>query len=65
MTIGELSTHIASLPVWSCGIIKADGFDFAVFESSEKKQTTEAILELFTKRSNEVEQVVFRNQTCN
>ena len=55
MTLGKLATHIANLPVWFGRIINADGFDFALSGSTEKKETTQAILELFTQRLNEAE----------
>lgn len=58
MTIGKLATHLADLPVWFERIINADGFDFATSGRSEKKETTEAILDQFQKRLNEAEQVL-------
>ena len=58
MTIGRLATHIADLPIWFGRILNADGFDFASSGSSEKKETTEAILELFTKRLSEAGRVL-------
>lgn len=58
MTIGALATHIANLPVWIPRIINADGFDFASFSSSEKKETTQAILDLYSQRLNEAEHVL-------
>ena len=58
MTIGKLATHIANLPVWIGRIINADGFDFALSGSTEKKETTQAILELFTQRLNEAEKAL-------
>ena len=58
MTIGALATHISNLPVWFGRIINADGYDFASSGTSEKKETTKDILELFTQRLNEAEQVL-------
>ncbi|MEO8960300.1 MAG: DinB family protein [Ginsengibacter sp.] len=58
MTIGKLATHIADLPIWIGRILNADVYDFASSGSSEKKETTEAILELFTNRLNEAEQAL-------
>lgn len=58
MTIGKLATHIANLPVWIGRIVNADGFDSASSGSIEKKETTQAILELFTERINEAEQAL-------
>ena len=58
MTIGKLATHIANLPVWFNRIINADGFDFAAFGSTEKKETTQAILDLFTQQLDEAEKVL-------
>lgn len=58
MTIGRLATHIADLPIWLGRILNADGFDFATSAGSEKKETTEAIIEQFTKRLNEAEQAL-------
>jgi uncharacterized damage-inducible protein DinB len=58
MTIGALATHIASLPVWIARIINAEEFDAATSGSIEKKETTQAILELFTHRLNEAEQAL-------
>jgi uncharacterized damage-inducible protein DinB len=58
MTIGKLATHIANLPVWIGRIISADGFDFAASGSTEKKETTQAILDLFTQRLDEAEQAL-------
>ena len=55
MTLGKLATHIANLPVWFDRIINADGFDFALSGSTEKKETTQAILDLFTQRLNDAE----------
>ncbi len=58
MTIGKLATHIADLPVWFERIINSDGFDFSNSSLTEKKESTEAILEDFQKRLNEAEQVL-------
>ena len=55
MTLGKLATHIANLPVWFDRIINADGFDFAASGSTEKKETTQAILDLFTQQLDEAE----------
>ena len=58
MTIGKLATHIANLPVWIARIINADEFDSASSGSMEKKETTQAILEVFTQKINEAEQAL-------
>lgn len=58
MTLGKLATHIANLPVWFDRIINADGFDFAASGSTEKKETTQAILDVFTQRLYEAEKVL-------
>ncbi|MEO9022345.1 MAG: DinB family protein [Ginsengibacter sp.] len=58
MTMGALATHIANLPVWIGRILSADGFDFASSGSVGKKETTQAILELFTQRIDEAEKAL-------
>ena len=60
MSIGTLATHIANLPVWFDRIINAEGFEMASSGSSQKKETTEAILEQFSQRLHEAEQALVR-----
>ncbi len=51
MTIGRLATHIAELTVWFERVISANEFDFAtVIFKSQSRDTTEQIVELFTKQ---------------
>ncbi|NNF04370.1 MAG: hypothetical protein HKN17_07885 [Rhodothermales bacterium] len=46
-TLGELATHVASLPWWMLVILDDDGFDVGAGQSPETRTDADAVIEFF------------------